>query len=218
MKNRIKAIITTLALSAITSSVAYAKSELTSISVTPMWPTNSNPGNVTLYRVTVERAGQGMLQVALTCTGLPAGSTASFANVRFTGNNPKVQSFIMAVTSPEPTPTDLSAFVVTGTARNETISVTNATVARALASVVPSETKIISLDLSQGSSVQLRGLGNTGEGYQIETNTDLNNPTWTDLGPCTADGNGRFTFVHSNAQSPSTTMRFYRTAKSTNTP
>jgi hypothetical protein len=213
MTNRFKAIVVGLALGLITSTAAHAKSELASISITPLWPTNANPGNVVLYQVTVERLGQGLLEVDLSTACLPAGCVASFASnpVRFTGRDPRFIQFIMAIAGNQPTPTDPCAFTVTGKARNETITVTNSF--PTLSSIGPAAPMLVSLDLRPGGDVELRGLGATGQSYEIEATADLANPTWASVGSCTADGNGRFTFTHADAQAQAAPMGFYRAVK-----
>ena len=85
MRNQFKAIVVGLILSVVTATVANAMSELASISLTPLWPASSNPGNSVRYLVTVERTGQGNLELEFSCVGLPQGCVASFgdAPVRF---------------------------------------------------------------------------------------------------------------------------------------
>ena len=214
MKNRIKAIAFGLALAA-SSQVSHAKSELASLSITSLWPTNSNPGNVLLYDVAVERAGQGMLSVDFSSAGLPEGCSVSFVRdpARFTGRNPKFMHFLMVVTCNPLVPTDSFAFTVTGAARRESITVTNVVSGWSSLRTTSSAPTIVSLDLIEGGNVELRGLGGIGESYQIEATTDLGSPSWTNLGSCTTDANGRFIFFHLGAETQSTPMRFYRAVK-----
>jgi hypothetical protein len=213
MKNDFQSITLALGFTLAASSGAHAMSEFASLSITPLWPTNSNPGNVVLYGVTVERSGSGLLSVDLSSTGLPTGTTVSFTYdpSRFTGNSPRFMYFIMAVTTTQPTPTDSFSFVVTGTARRESISVTN-TVPPLLR--VSSEPPLfVALDLRKNGNVELRGWGYTGESYRIEATDDLGSPDWKSVGISTADGNGRFTFLHEHAQSEGSAMQFYRAVK-----
>jgi hypothetical protein len=209
MKN-FKAMAATLVFGLATSTVASAMSHLASIAIVPLWPTNSTPGNVVLYQVTVERSGRGLLEVDFSSAGLPDGCVASFASdpVRFTGKDPRFVQFLMTITGPAPTPTDMFAFTVTGMARRETITLTN--VIPQAFGVAPAAPVLVSLDLRPDGAVELRGLGTTGQTYEIEATTDLGKAAWSSVGASTADGNGRFTFIHAGAQAKTTPMRFYR--------
>lgn len=202
-----------LALAVAGANTSHAMSEFASLTLTPLWPTNSTPGNVVSYGVTLERLGSGMLSVDFSSSGLPEGTTVSFTQdpARYTGNNPRFMYFVMTVTATKPTPTDSFTFVVTGTSRRESISVTNTI--QNLFKGNSTAPVLLSLDLRPSGDVELRGLGTTGESYQIEATNDLNNPTWTSVGLSTAEGNGRFTFIHAAAQSPGIPMRFYRAVK-----
>ena len=193
---------------AVSTAVGVAKSELASICVTPLWPTNAHPGNVLLYGVTIERTGAGLLEVNFNCASLPPGATTSFASARFTGNKPASMYFIMTVTTTEPQPIDSCAFALTGSARQKSMSVTNEVQS------VPATTGpvLVHIDLRPDGDVELRGRGGSGEFYQIEATSDLGSGPWTTVGNCSADGNGRFTFIHEDAQSAP--MRFYRAVKS----
>lgn len=210
MRNNFKAITAALVLGLAASTGAPAMSHLASISIAPLWPTNSNPGNVVLYQVTVERSGRGLLEVDFSSAGLPDGCVASFTYdpVRFTGKDPRLVQFVMTITGPAPTPTDLFAFTVTGTARREAITLTN-TIPQALGAA-PAAPVLVGLDLRPDGVAELRGLGATGQTYEIEATSDLANATWSSVGDSTADGNGRFTFIHESAQVTTTPMRFYR--------
>ena len=215
MKNRIRAIVLTLALAATTGSIGHAMSELVSLTLTPLGPTNSNPGNTVLYGVTLERSGSGMLSVDFSTTGLPEGTTASVAYdpARFTGNKPKQMYFLMTITATQSTPTNSFTFILTGTARRESISVTNS--AQLLFKGSSTAPLFVALDVHPDGDVELHGLGYIGESYQIQATDDLTNPNWTAVGSSTADGNGRFTFVHVGAEAQSSPARFYRAAKGT---
>lgn len=210
MRNKFKAIVVGLILSVVTATVAQAMSELASISLTPLWPTSSNPGNSVRYLVTVERIGQGNLELQFSCVGLPEGSVASFgdAPVRFKGQNPQFAYFILTITSAQPTAIDSCAFTLTGTAQHEAMTVANTPfTVMSLGMTGPS---MAGLDLLPGGDVELRGVGKSGQTYQIEATTDLANPAWSTTGSCTADGNGRFTFDHVGAKAKESPMRFYR--------
>jgi hypothetical protein len=209
MKSCLKLIAIGLALG-FAGTAAHAMSELASISVTPLWPTNSNPGNTMRYEVRVERLGQGMLEVALSSAALPTGCQVSFetSTVRFTGREPQYQTVIMSVTSDQPTSTDACAFTVTATAQRE--SITNTNTPCDTARIASPGSTLIRLIPCGAGDMEVRGLGGTAKCYQVESTTDLINPNWTPTGSCTADGNGRFTFIHDSAQSGTPTTRFYR--------
>jgi len=209
MKNCLKIIAIGLVLG-FAGTAAHAMSELASISVTPLWPTNSNPGNTMRYEVRIERQGQGMLEVDLSSACLPVGCLATFETrtVRFTGREPQYKTVIMSVTSDQPTSTDACAFTVTATAQRESITYTNTPCDTARISSPGS--MLIRLISCGSGDMEVRGLGGGAKCYQVESTTDLLNPNWTATGSCTADGNGRFTFIHDEAQSGTPMTRFYR--------
>jgi len=185
-------------------------SELASITVTPLWPTNSAPGGLLLYEVRVERLGAGLLSVQPSSGSLPAGCTVTFVSgsLRFTGNSPRYQYFTMSVNSATPVALDRTAFTVTGTAQRESVTYTN--VPSALLRLAPMPSLIVDFNRLNDGSVELRGLGDTGQEYQIEVASSLTNPDWSPVGTCTADGNGRFIFTHAEPSLPSPSARFYR--------
>ena len=193
---------------------AHAMSDLASISVTPLWPTNCNPGNTMLYEVRIERHGQGLLKVDLSSACLPAGWQVSFDTnpVRFTGREPQYKSVIMSISSDHCSPADTCGFTVTATAQRETITYTNSSCAHPM--IGSPGSMLIRLTPCGGGNMEVHGICASGKCQQIETTTDLANPNWTPAGSCTADGNGRFTFVHDQAQSGAP-MRFYRAASVT---
>src|SRR5512137_2798111 len=87
---------------------AYAMSSLVGVSIQPQWPATNDPGLVVLYTVTVERAGQGDLDVVLSAAGLPDGATATFSPsfVRFTGQVPTTLTSTLTITCTNLVPTD----------------------------------------------------------------------------------------------------------------
>lgn len=187
--------------------VSQAMSELVFLSMEPLWPETTTPGNVITYKITaVVREGQGLLEVNLSSAGLPAGTQVAFlpAMLRFTGRVPTVQTAIMTITCTELTPTDIYPFTVTGTAQREAITITNQVVLSRSGALSP----LLALDALSGGGLKIRGLGVGGQTYQIQSTGDLNNPVWTDVGLTTADGNGRFIFNLGNvSEAP---MKFFR--------
>ncbi|HEY5911422.1 MAG TPA: hypothetical protein VJA21_12550 [Verrucomicrobiae bacterium] len=208
MRNRGYSILTGLGLVLATGGTSFAESELVSIFIEPEWPTTANPGNVVTYTVTaVSRVGQGLLEVALTCGGLPEGTTVSFSpNVlRFTGRVPVSLTSTLTITSPTVMPIDSYPFTVTGTAQRQTVVYTNQTVAPF------SGPPVLVIDSLADGSFMIRGRGVPGETFQIETTPDLANSPWAPIGTTTADGNGRFVFLP--AQPNDTPARFYRAVR-----
>jgi len=210
MKNRIITLTLGLALSLAGVTGARAMSEFTSMTITPLWPETSSPGSIVLYEVAVERTGQGLLEIAMTSDGLPANCVTTFGSdpARFTGRNPRYQYFLMTVACSVPTATDSYAFVITGTARRESISVTN--LFRLPVRLGTAAPNLVSANPLGNGDVEIRGMGSTAQTYQIESTTDLVNPVWTSLGSCTADGNGRFFFKQSNGLAVGTSVQYYR--------
>jgi hypothetical protein len=204
MKSSLKLIAMGLGLGLV-GTAAHAMSELGGITVTPLWPTNSNPGNTMLYEVQVERLGQGVLKVDMT-TGLPAGCQVTFSDpVRFTGRVPEYEVVIMTVTSDHPLSIDACNFTVTATAQRESVTYTNEPCTSG-----SSGCKLIRLISCEGDELDIQGLGGSCKCQRIESTTDLSKPNWTPVGSCTADGNGRFTFFDPQAKSGGCPQRFYR--------
>lgn len=210
MTNRTCSFLVGIAFSLATCSVSHAMSQLVSITMEPEWPATSQPGTVVLYKISaVVREGQGLLEVSLSCDGLPEGTTVTFSPsvLRFTGRTPTTQSALMTVTCASLTPTDGYPFTVTGQALRESITITNQTSVKSR--IPPTERPVLFLDPPSGGSLKIRGQGASGQTYQIEGTSDLGHPAWSPLGSSTADGNGRFSFFPADAtNSP---MRFYRT-------
>jgi len=205
MKSSLKLIAIGLGLG-LASTSAHAMSELISITVTPLWPTNCNPGNTMLYEVRTERDPQGVLKVNLSTTGLPDGCQVSFSDtIRFTGRVPEVETVIMTVTTCQPASVDACGFTVTATAQRESVTYTNEPCANA-----SSGCKLIRLISCEGDEMDIQGLGGSCKCQRIESTTDLSKPNWTTVGSCTADGNGRFTFFDPQAKSGGCPQRFYR--------
>lgn len=212
MKKWFAAIITGAVLT-FSSTIAFAMSELAGITVTPLWPTNSFPGGLLLYEVRVERAGAGLLEVDLKAESLPAGCSATFSqgSVRLTGNDPRYAYFTMSIQSVSPTAVDCCGFSVTVGTQRENVTFNNAP-SEARLRLGPVRSQLVNLQTRSSGGFELRGLGDTGQAYQIEASSSLTNPTWNAIGACTADGNGRFTFFDTSATQGST-ARFYRAVK-----
>lgn len=214
MKSRIHAALFGVLCSLAVANVSHAMSELASITIEPEWPTTTQPGTVTLYKVTVTRTGQGLLDVSLANAGLPEGATASFSTnrLRFTGRAPVSMTVTLAITCTNVTATDLYPFVIAGVAGHGSLTVTNQTPenSESTRKTVPPAGAMLALDQLADGSMKLRGDGASGATCQIETTADLVHPNWTAIGSSTADGNGRFIF--NEAPVKGSTMRFYRTA------
>jgi len=219
MKNRVSALIIGTVLSLATCTLSHAMSELISISTTPMWPTSSTPDSNIVYSVsTVGRGGAGLLEVTLTAGAMPPGVTVTFNPpvLRFTGNQVTAQTATMTVHCPSLIPVDCYAFTLTGTSKNETITVTN--MVMFTPEYVATRRATLYIDKLSGTNLCVRGLGATGKTYLIEAISDLSNAkaasdSWTPVGYATADGNGRFTFFTS--QVTDSNKRFYRAVEST---
>lgn len=202
----------TLALGA--SLTSHAMSTLVSISIEPQWPTTNDPGNVVLYTVTVTRAGEGDLEVALSSQGLPEGATGTFSvnPVRFTGRVPTVLTSTLTLALTNPVPTDPIPFTVTGDDTRTVLTVTNEAGKSFDASFAanPRSRPVLAIDLLGKRNMKIRGKGATAKTYQVETSPSVGNPSWGPVGLTHADVNGRFTFMDSDAKDPS--ALFYRTS------
>jgi hypothetical protein len=196
-----------------TCAASHAGSALASISVEPQWPTNSQPGLVVLYAVTVTRAGHGNLEVELSSAGLPPGVTATFSvnPVRFTGRTPTSRTSILTLTCTNLVATDNWPFTVTGTHKQGVTTVTNQPAQTGTLGplVQPLAAPSLALEAGGKTAMTLRGQGASGQTYQIQSTSSLGASAWAGMGSSTADGNGRFTFQDSDPNLPP--MRFYRT-------
>ena len=196
-----------------TCATSHASSALASISVEPQWPINITPGLTILYTVTVDRTGEGNLDVELSCADLPPGVTARFSvnPVRFTGRRPTSSTSVLVFTCTNLVATDTWPFRVNGSAKQGTVTVTNAAAQNGSLNpqIHSGSSPTLALGVSGKSSVSLRGQGGSGQTYQIQATASLGAPSWTQLGSSTADGNGRFIFQESAANLPP--VRFYRT-------
>jgi hypothetical protein len=208
---RLLAVLLGLALAIAGTGVSRAMSELVSITIAPEWPSNTNPGNVTLYTVTVTRVGQGMLDVSLTADGLPAGATASFGagSLRFTGRTPEMLSTTLTLTCTNPTATDNVPFTVTGTSLRGALTVINQNLTWKSRLASPSAGTILALDRLSDGSLKIRGHGPVSGVYLVEATPDLASPAWAPVSSTAADGNGRFICI--NATPSQVGSRFYRT-------
>jgi hypothetical protein len=207
MKNRVHALLIGAALSLAACGLSHAKSEFITLSTTAMWPVSSTPDSNIVYTVSsVGRGGAGMLEVALTAGALPPGVTATFTpNVlRFTGNGLTLQTATLTVHCPSLIAIDCFPFTLTGTSKNETITITN--MVMFTPQFVANRPPTLFIDNLGNGDLRLRGLGATGKTYQLQVTSDLGNPNWAPLGLSTADGNGRFTYFTAQA----TANRFYR--------
>jgi hypothetical protein len=211
MKNRVYALLLGAALSLATCGLSHAKSEFITLSTTPMWPVSTTPDSNIVYTVSsVGRGGSGVLEVTLTAGAMPPGVTATFSPsvLRFTGNQLTLQTATLTVSCQSLIPVDCFPFTITGTSKNETITITN--LVMFTPQFVATRPPTLFLDDLGNPALRLRGLGATGKTYQLQAAADLANPVWTPLGYSTADGNGRFTFPTAQV-SP---LRFYRALES----
>jgi hypothetical protein len=193
---------------------SHAMSTFVSISMEPQWPGTNDPGNVVLYTVTVTRAGQGDLEVALSSQGLPDGAIGTFSlnPVRFTGQVPAALTSTLTITLTNPVPTDPIPFTVTGRETDTVLTVTNDAGKTFDASFAanPASRPILALDLLGKRNMKLRGKGATAKTYRVEVTSSLGNPSWGPVGLTHSDVNGRFTYMDSDAKAPDSL--FYRTS------
>jgi hypothetical protein len=214
LKRQVTGLLTGITFGLATCGVASAMSTLVSVTIEPQWPDSTDPGNVVLYKVTVTRAGEGDISVALSATGLPDGATNSFSinPIRFTGNVPTQITTILTIACTNLIATDAYPFVVTGVAERQTLSAVNPAAATfdAIFAANPASRPTLSIDLLGRRNMKIRGKGATGKAYKIEASQTLSAPSWGSIGTSRADGNGRFSYLDSNAQAPD--VLFYRSA------
>lgn len=190
----------------LTPVVAEAMSHLMSMSMVPVPPSTTTPGNVVVFRITaVNRSGAGLLEVNLTSAGLPAGAEASFspATLRFTGRVPETQTALLTIRCTSPMAVANMPFTVTGTSRRETVTITNFFTSRYAVSRQP----VLQIESAKGGTVVLRGEGSTAGTYVIEASPSLTQPVWAPIGTTTADLLGLFYFQKEQMTEP---MMFFR--------
>lgn len=209
MNNRTCALVLGIAFALATGGVSQAMSHLVAVSVVPELSVTSDTATVTSYQVTLTRTGQGLLAVSLSSLGLPEGVTATFSPsvVRFAGRVPETLTATLTISCPNDLPLSPCTFTVTGVARRETVTATaQLSLQRPLLS---SRLPVLALDPPAAAGITLRGLGAIGATYQVEATSDLGNPSWTSIGSTTADDNGLFVFL--DTQAKDVPARFYRT-------
>jgi hypothetical protein len=164
-----------------------------------------------LYDVTVTREGEGEIEVALTCFGLPEGAVGSFSvnPVRFVGQVPTNITSVLTIVCPTIMPTDPYPFTVTGNDGTTIMTTTNQAAQTFDASFAanPASRPKLNLNVLGKRNMKIRGKGATAKTYRIEATPTLTNPSWGPVGLSSADGNGRFTFMDSDKRDPSW---FYR--------
>ena len=210
MKHRVYALLLGTAFSLAICGLSHAKSEFITLSTTPVWPIFSAADSNIVYTVSsVGRGGAGVLEVTLTAGDMPPGVTATFSPsvLRFTGNQLMAQTATLTISCQSLIPVESFPFTITGTSKNETITITN--VVEFTPQYVATRPATLYIDDLGNSALRLRGLGATGKTYEIQATSDISNPTWTSLGNSSADGNGRFTFFTS--QVTNAPARFFRT-------
>jgi len=206
------AVLIVLVLALAAPAISHAMSTFVELSMEPEWPATTDPGTTVVYKITaVSREGQGLLEVVLSSGGMPAGAIVTFSPsvLRFTGRVPETQTATMTVTCAQVTPVDNYPFTVTGTARRESITITNQVGAVPDRAMAPRP--VLYLERLLTGDNWIRGTGASGETYRVESTTDLANPVWTPDGSTTADGNGRFTFI---AVDTNDSSRFFRAVAS----
>jgi len=208
MKNQIYPLLLGAAFSLATCGVSHGMSHLVSMTVEPLSPTPHQPANVFVYEITVQRAGQGLLKVDLSCEGLPEGVTASFSPsvVSFVGRAPTTKTALLTITTTTPAASGIYAFTITGQARRESITI-DEQFAIALNTLVQ-RLPVLYVEPRSESSVNLRGEGSSNQTYEIESTPDPINPVWRSIGFSTADVSGRFNFLVENIHD--LPMQFFR--------
>jgi hypothetical protein len=187
---------------------AHAGSEIVALAVVERLE-SENPETTLKYAMTATRSGSGVLDVELNAWGLPAGAKCSFSPsvLRFTGRTPEVLSFTMTITRPDYSVNDFSKFYIKGESRGNEVTCTLDGLPIGDGPSLPGAT--ISIEVISGGDVQINGVGQGGATYQIETTSSLSTPSWTVAATVTADANGAFSYIDTEAKT--LPMRFYRT-------
>jgi hypothetical protein len=208
MKTRMHATLVGIALTLATADVSSAKSHLAALAIEPQGVVTAGDTTIVKYGVTVTRTGQGLLEVTLSSRGLPAGAMVAFCpnRVRFTGRKPKTLTSTLTITYSSGLPLSPCTFTVTGQARCESRCAT-AQFPLEFPTVL-SPLPVLTLDSMATEGANLRGIGTAGVTYQIEATADLAAPSWSQIGTTTADDNGHFTFL--DTQAKDFLARFYR--------
>jgi hypothetical protein len=213
MKNRLQAMLVGMAITLSATSMSYAMSEFVNMEFGVDYPANSSPGNDTFYIVTATRVGQGLLEVRLTAENLPEGATVTFspAVLRFTGRSPETLTAKVTITTTTLMNTEKCGFKIRGLAKRQDLTLDVEAVPVFKTPSEPLDPPVLSLEKTAAGQILVHGMGTGGASYGVEAANDLASPAWTAIGTCTADGNGRFTFHDTQANSMG--MRYYRSVQ-----
>ncbi len=201
--------LTSLVLS-LNSGDIMAASVLSSVAISSQAPGPLVAGGAATYIVTVYRTDSGNLDVYLSTSGLPAGTTASFSPsmVHFSGSTPTSATATLTISTDASFTTCSNSFNVVA---NDGGSFNQKTCPGALTLVcAPAARGVLVGGVLPGGSFQLTCNGSPNQTCLIQATTSLSAPDWITIGTNTADGNGILTFI--DADTKNYPVRFYRTA------
>ena len=187
-----------------------AESQLSSVAISSQTSGPVLAGSNATYIVTVSRSGNGNIDIYLSASGLPAGTTASFAPsmLHFTSSSPTSGTATLTLSTDASLTGCSNSFNVVAT-DGGSFNRRTCTGALVLA-CAPKVRGLLTGKVLPGGSFQLSCNGNPNQTCLIQATTNLIAPNWSTIGTNTADGNGILQFIDTDTKNYP--ARFYRTA------
>jgi hypothetical protein len=187
---------------------ALAAPILTSVTTGPQSPDPVQPGSNATYVVTVNRTGNGNIDVYLSATGLPAGVSATFSPipVHFIGAVVTSATAQLVVTTSASTLPGSYPFTIVADDGDSFNIVTNTAVLN-VGLGGPGLSSTGTICMTNGSAC-LTFTTTPGQSCSLQATTNLNNPVWTTLCTTNSGSYNLLTFVDQDA--PIYPCRFYR--------
>src|SRR2546423_2534783 len=162
----------------INSGDIMAASVLSSVAISLQAPGPLVPGDAATYIVTVSRTDNGNLDVYLSASGLPAGTTASFSPsmVHFSGSTPTSATATLTISTDASLATCSNSFSVVandGGSPNQRTCTGTLTLACA-----PEARGVLIGGVLPGGSFQLTCNGSPNQTCLIQATTNLSAPNW----------------------------------------
>lgn len=193
---------------------AQADPLLVSVNIGVQSPATINPGSNATYAVTVNRTNSGGMVINLSCSGLPAGASATFSpnSVTFGSGLPNSKPATLTISTTGATPHGAYSLIVTaqdGGSHNIVTNTATLTVGSDGKTTLSSQT-ITSLRVLGDGSASVALHGAPSKSYVLQATSSLNPSTWVNTSTNATDASGDCLLMDSSASAFSS--RFYRTA------